>query len=155
VHIEGFKAICKHTVQAPCKQDGSDVQVKRLPDAIKVTAEAETYCSPLYRPPELYNTPHECQLDGRIDVWALGCVLYFMMMGINPFEKLCQGGASLVLAIHRCLLLLCNCHNCKPTCSITLNCPFVELSSVLPKLFNRFLYGWREPSFQRKNLCPY
>lgn len=78
------------------------MQIGGLPDAIKATAEAETKCSPLYRPPELYNTPHGCQLDGRIDVWALGCTLYFMLMGINPFEKQCVGGASLVLAVHKC-----------------------------------------------------
>jgi serine/threonine protein kinase len=79
------------------------LQIDSLSAAVKVTAESETYCSPLYRPPELYNCPHKCQLDGRIDVWALGCLLYFMMMGINPIDKQCQEGASMVLAVHKCV----------------------------------------------------
>jgi serine/threonine protein kinase len=85
------------------------VQIDSLADAVKVTADSETYCSPLYRAPELYNTPHKCDLDGRIDVWALGCLLYFMMMGINPIEKQCQEGASLVLAVHKWVLILFVC----------------------------------------------
>ena len=78
------------------------MQIRNLAEAVKATAESETYCSPLYRPPELYNCPHDCQLDGRIDVWAVGCILYYMMMGINPLERACQQGASLVLAVHKC-----------------------------------------------------
>lgn len=72
-----------------------------MADAARVAAAAEAACSPLYRPPELYEPPHRGQLDGRADVWALGCVLYFLMMCINPFERACQQGASLVLAVQR------------------------------------------------------
>lgn len=79
----------------------SSVQVDSVADAVRVASSAETACSPLYRPPELCNPPTRGALDGRVDVWALGCLLYFMMMRINPFEKQCMQGASLVLAVQR------------------------------------------------------
>eukprot|EP00892_Ulva_mutabilis_P004257 jgi/Ulvmu1/2202/UM013_0048.1 len=70
-------------------------------DAGRIAAAAEAACSPLYRSPELYEPPHRGAVDGRADVWALGCVLYFLIMCVNPFERACQQGASLVLAVQR------------------------------------------------------
>ena len=63
--------------------------------------DSERMCSPLYRPPELYDVPTPSRLDGRIDVWAVGCLLYFMIMGESPFEGSLNRGASMVLAVHR------------------------------------------------------
>lgn len=77
------------------------LKIDSMSEAMRVTAEAENACSPLYRAPELYDVPHKGQLDGRIDIWAVGCLLYFMMMAVNPFEKQCKQGANLVLAVHR------------------------------------------------------
>lgn len=95
------------------------MQVDSMADASRVAAEAEAACSPLYRPPELYEPPTRTQLDGRADVWALGCVVYFLMMCINPFELACQQGASLSLAVQRCAAAarsgLCCLHAC-PAC---------------------------------------
>lgn len=80
---------------------GAFVQVQSPEDAKRVAACADTACSPLYRSPELYEPPTRGDLDSRVDVWALGCLLYFMMMRVNPFEKQCMQGASLVLAVQR------------------------------------------------------
>ena len=41
-----------------------------------------------------------CVLDERVDVWSLGCLLFFMMYGASPFERaLGEAGGSLPLAI--------------------------------------------------------
>jgi serine/threonine kinase 16 len=44
-----------------------------------------------YRSPELFeggcrHGPLEADVDGKVDVWSLGCVLYAMMFGSSPFE---------------------------------------------------------------------
>jgi serine/threonine protein kinase len=88
------------------------VQSESLADAARVAAAAEKACSPLYRSPELYEPPTRGALDGRVDVWALGCVLYFMMMRVNPFERQCMQGASLVLAVRRYACM----HACRAMC---------------------------------------
>jgi serine/threonine protein kinase len=77
------------------------MQIESVTDANRIAASAEHACSPLYRPPELYEPPTRGIIDGRVDIWALGCLLYFMMMRIHPFEKQCMQGASLVLAVQR------------------------------------------------------
>lgn len=86
----------------PAPESRAPVQIDSLSDAQRVAAASEKNCSPLYRPPELYEPPVRGTLDSRVDVWALGCMLYFMMMRVNPFERQCLQGASLVLAVQRC-----------------------------------------------------
>lgn len=62
-------------------------------------------CSPLYKPPELYDVPNKAQLDGRIDTWAIGCLLHFCMLGFSPFELESMRGGSLVLLVHRARII--------------------------------------------------
>lgn len=44
--------------------------------------------------------PSACTLDERVDVWSLGCLLFFMLHAASPFELAAnQGGGSLMLAV--------------------------------------------------------
>jgi serine/threonine kinase 16 len=51
-----------------------------------------------FRPPELFDTPSHCTIDGKVDVWGLGCSIYALMFSRTPFENPSEGGLS-VLAV--------------------------------------------------------
>ena len=60
----------------------------------------QAHCTAPYKAPELYDVPSQCTIDQRIDIWSLGCVLYFMMYGVSPFEhQMMEAGGSLALAV--------------------------------------------------------
>ena len=68
--------------------------------ALQTQEEAERYSTAPYRAPELWDVSSSCVIDGKVDVWAAGCVLYYMMVGETPFERISnQAGGSLMLSV--------------------------------------------------------
>ena len=69
-------------------------------EALRLQEDAEKLCSAPYRAPELFDVASQCTVDERTDVWSLGCLLYFVLYGVSPFERvLDEAGGSLALAV--------------------------------------------------------
>ena len=65
--------------------------IKSRSDVLRLTELAAQHCTMPYRAPELFDggVRHgidEPPVDGRVDVWSLGCLLFGMMYGSSPFE---------------------------------------------------------------------
>ena len=68
--------------------------------ALQTQENAERHTTAPYRAPELWDVASSCVIDGKVDVWAAGCVLYYMMVGETPFERISnQAGGSLMLSV--------------------------------------------------------
>lgn len=75
------------------------VQICGQQEAQKLQDEAATYCSIVYRAPELFNVETYCMIDERTDIWSLGCVLYAMCFFKCPFDPIYEKGDSVALAV--------------------------------------------------------
>jgi len=81
-------------------------QISSRGDALHVQEDAERYTTAPYRAPELWDVPSNCIIDGKVDVWAAGCVLYYLFVGETPFERTAnEAGGSLMLSILKCVIL--------------------------------------------------
>jgi len=55
-------------------------------EALEIQEDAERYCTACCRPPELHDVKTGGTLDGKVDVFGLGCILFFAVSARNPFE---------------------------------------------------------------------
>ncbi len=76
------------------------VAVRSRADALQTQEAAERHTTAPYRAPELWDVPSSCDITPAVDIWAAGCVLYFLLVGASPFERTAnEAGGSLMLAV--------------------------------------------------------
>lgn len=67
------------------------VQLSNRRVVLNLTEEASRNSTVTYRAPELFeggcrHGEQEADIDGKVDVWSCGCLLYSIMYGTSPFE---------------------------------------------------------------------
>lgn len=77
------------------------VTVRERREALAQQESAAAECTAPFRAPELWDTPSQCELDERVDVWSLGCTIFAACAGgRSPFEySMGEAGGSLALAV--------------------------------------------------------
>ena len=92
------------TVEAVLMDFGSVREARRTVssrlEALRLQEDAEAHCTAAYRAPELFDVPSECTVDEKVDIWSLGCCLFYLLRGESPFEyALGSTGGSIALAV--------------------------------------------------------
>ncbi|KAF0692367.1 Aste57867_16544 [Aphanomyces stellatus] len=72
-----------------CAQLVTEITDRRV--LMDVQDDANRKCSAPYRAPELFEPEIGHIVNGQSDVWSLGCILYCMAFGTNPFESAREG----------------------------------------------------------------
>ncbi|KAI0462024.1 hypothetical protein LJB42_004629 [Komagataella kurtzmanii] len=77
------------------------INITSFQHAISIQELVEEHCTLPYRAPELFDIKSGDTITESIDIWSLGCTLYALLYGLNPFEREEQiNGANITLAIN-------------------------------------------------------
>lgn len=71
-------------------------------EGLRIQEDAERYCTASYRAPELHDVKTGSDLDGKVDVFGLGCTLFFTAVGRNPYDHPTEGFLKLALLQGAC-----------------------------------------------------
>jgi len=65
--------------------------------ALLVQEDAASNTTASFRAPELFDTPSQCTVDGKTDVWGIGCTIFSMLFSRTPFESPIDGLSTLAV----------------------------------------------------------
>lgn len=58
---------------------------RTLPKTLELKHRSAKIGTPIYRPPELWSMMGEIHTQA-VDLWGVGCVIYALLVGQDPFE---------------------------------------------------------------------
>jgi serine/threonine kinase 16 len=68
--------------------------------ALQVQDQAAEHSTMPYRAPELFDVKTGTTIDGKVDIWSVGCTLYACLVGKSPFEARSEEtGGSLSICV--------------------------------------------------------
>lgn len=74
-----------------------EILITSRSQALSFQEDAALHTTASIRAPELFDTPSSCIINGKADVWSLGCVMYTMMYSRTPFESPKEGLSTLAV----------------------------------------------------------
>lgn len=78
----------------------SPVAVTSRSLALAIQETAAEHSTMPYRAPELFDVKTGTIIDGKVDIWSLGCTLYACLVGKSPFEARSEEtGGSLSICV--------------------------------------------------------
>lgn len=66
-------------------------------EALLIMEDAASHTTASIRAPELFDCPSNIRIDGKADVWSIGCTLYAILYSKTPFESEKDGLSSLAV----------------------------------------------------------
>jgi serine/threonine kinase 16 len=73
------------------------VRITTRSEALNIQDTAASSTTASFRSPELFDPPNECTIDGKADVWALGCTIFALLFSRTPFESAVEGLSTLAV----------------------------------------------------------
>jgi serine/threonine kinase 16 len=67
------------------------VEVTNRQQALAIQDAASSKTTASFRSPELFDTPSHCVIDGKSDVWGMGCTYFATLFSRTPFEAPIEG----------------------------------------------------------------
>jgi serine/threonine kinase 16 len=78
----------------------SPVPITSRAMALQVQDQAAEHSTMPYRAPELFDVKTGTTIDGKVDIWSVGCTLYACLVGKSPFEARSEEtGGSLSICV--------------------------------------------------------
>ena len=101
------------------------INITSRKEALQFQEKCSINCSAAYRAPELWDVASNCVITASSDVWSLGCLLYCLAFGSNPFESSTEGVQTLAIMNGKYLIPENNIHG-----GVKFSARFVKLVSV-------------------------
>jgi serine/threonine kinase 16 len=76
-----------------------NIEIRTSRIAQEIEEWAAQNCSMFYKAPELFAPKIGSVINGKADIWSLGCLIFALMFNKGPFDYVAERGDSIALAV--------------------------------------------------------